>query len=173
MTFLPAYMGQNVHLSFMNLDTVALGGTVATIALLSGAIGQYISGRMLDHYRPEKLYLGAIVIGTIVLFLMAGTSNILLVVSTVLFALFYFSTQPVQNYLLSRFFPEHRHGLGYGIHFFLSFGVGSTAAAVSGYLADRFGLESVFYVMGFCFIVSCILALYLFIRTSNQNKSNV
>jgi len=171
MTFLPAYMGQNVQLSFIKLDTVTLGGTVATIALLSGAVGQYISGRMLDLYRPEKLYLGAITIGTIFLFLMVRTSNILLVLSTVLFALFYFSTQPTQNYLLSRFFPEHRHGLGYGIHFFLSFGVGSTAAAVSGYLADRFGLKSVFYVMGFCFIISCILALYLFIRTSNQRKN--
>jgi len=168
MTFLPAYMGQNVHLSFLNLNTVALGGTITTIALLSGAVGQYISGRMLDHYRPEQLYLVATVIGTILLFLMAKTSNILLVVSSVLFALFYFSTQPIQNYLLSKFFPEHRHGLGYGIHFFLSFGVGSTAAAVSGYLADRFGLESVFYVMGFCFIVSCFLAFYLFIRTGNQ-----
>jgi len=136
MTFLPAYMGQNVHLSFLNLDTVALGGTITTIALLSGAVGQYMSGRMLDTHRPEKLYLGTIVIGTIFLFLMARTSNILLVVSTILFALFYFATQPVQNYLLSMFFPEHRHGLGYGIHFFLSFGVGSTAAAVSGYLAD-------------------------------------
>jgi len=170
MTFLPAYMGQNVHLSFLNLDTVALGGTITTIALLSGAVGQYMSGRMLDTHRPEKLYLGTIVIGTIFLFLMARTSNILLVVSTILFALFYFATQPVQNYLLSMFFPEHRHGLGYGIHFFLSFGVGSTAAAVSGYLADRLGLESVFYVMGLCFIVSCFLAFYLFIKTGTQRE---
>ena len=34
MTFLPAYMGENVHLNFLKLGAVALGGTIATLALL-------------------------------------------------------------------------------------------------------------------------------------------
>ena len=170
MTFLPAYMGQNVHLSLLNMDTVALGGTIATLALLSGAVGQYLAGRLVDRYVPERIYLGATVIGTIFVFLMARGSNILLVVAAVVYAFFYFSTQPVQNYLLSRYLPRHRHGLGYGIHFFLTFGVGSTAAAASGYLADHFGLPSVFYAMGLCFILSSCLALLLVIRAPGQRK---
>ena len=40
MTFLPAYMGEGVQIAGFEFDKVALGGTVATIALLSGAIGQ-------------------------------------------------------------------------------------------------------------------------------------
>ncbi|MBK5102535.1 MAG: MFS transporter, partial [Desulfobacteraceae bacterium] len=83
------------------------------------------------------------------------------VVSAIIYAFFYFSTQPVQNYLLSTYLPKHRQGLGFGIHFFLTFGVGSTAAVVSGYLADHFGLQSVFYFMGLCFILSSCLALFL------------
>ena len=164
MTFLPTYMGQNVHLSFFKLDTVAIGGTIATIALLSGAAGQYVAGQLVDRYKPERLYLGAVVLGTIFVFLMAKGLNIFLVVSAIFYSFFYFSTQPIQNYLLTQYLPEHRQGIGFGIHFFLTFGVGSTAAAVCGYLADHFGLESVFYAMGFCFILSSCLAVILVLR---------
>lgn len=163
MTFLPVYLGQNVHVSFLELDIVALGGSIATIALLSGAAGQYIAGRLSDNYRAELLYLAATVVGTIFVFLMSVSSNLLLVSSAIIYAFFYFSTQPVQNYLLSTYLPKHRQGLGYGIHFFLTFGVGSTAAAVSGYLADHFGLQSVFYFMGLCFTLSSCLALFLLV----------
>jgi MFS family permease len=168
MTFLPTYMGQKVQLGFLHLDTVALGGTVATVALLSGALGQYVAGRLTDRYPPEKVYLGAVILGTIFVFLMAVTTDLALVVSAVLYAFFYFSTQPTQNYMLSRYLPKHRHGLGYGIHFFVTFGVGSTAAAVSGYVADRFGLESVFYSMGICFLLSCVFVLFLVYRTGSR-----
>lgn len=159
MTFLPTYMGQNVHLSLFKLDTVAIGGTIATIALLSGAAGQYVAGRLVDRYKPERLYLGAVVFGTIFVFLMAKGLNLFLVVSAIFYSFFYFSTQPIQNYLLTQYLPEHRQGIGFGIHFFLTFGVGSTAAAVCGYLADHFGLQSVFYAMGLCFILSSCLHL--------------
>lgn len=167
MTFLPTYMGQNVHLSFFKLDTVAIGGTIATIALLSGAAGQYVAGRLVDRYKPERLYLGAVVFGTIFVFLMAKGLNLFLVVSAIFYSFFYFSTQPIQNYLLTQYLPEHRQGIGFGIHFFLTFGVGSTAAAVCGYLADHFGLQSVFYAMGLCFILSSCLALVLVLRVKS------
>ncbi|MFH1481681.1 MAG: MFS transporter [Pseudomonadota bacterium] len=164
MTFLPAYMGQNVHVSFLKFNTVTLGGTIATLALLSGAIGQYLAGRLLDHYRAERLYLGALIFGTVFIFLMAQSLNIFLVIWAVLYAFFYFSTQPIQNYLLSQYIPKDRQGFGFGLLFFLSFGVGSTAAAVCGYLADHFGLQSVFYAMGGCFIVSTCLVSYLVVK---------
>jgi MFS family permease len=167
MTFLPTYMGQNVHLSFFKLDTVAIGGTIATIALLSGAVGQYVAGRLVDRYKPERLYLGAVVFGTIFVFLMAKGLNIFLVVSAIFYSFFYFSTQPIQNYLLTQYLPEHRQGIGFGIQFFLTFGVGSTAAAVCGYLADHFGLQSVFYAMGLCFILSSCLALVLVLKAKS------
>lgn len=171
MTFLPVYMGQNVQLSFLKLDRVTLGGTVATIALLSGAVGQYVSGRLIDRYNPERILLGSIAIGTIFVFLMAKFTNIILICSAVAYAFFYFSAQPTQNYLVAKYLPRHRQGLGYGIIFFLSFGVGATSAAVCGYLADHFGLEAVFYAMAVCFIGSSFFAWLLVVMTSRQREN--
>ena len=127
MTFLPAYMGESIHIGGLELGKVALGGTVATIALLSGALGQYVAGRGVDRFQAERLYLGAILLGTVFVFLMAVSENLILVLSAVMYAFFYFATQPIQNYLLSTYLPKNRHGLGYGIHFCITFGIGSTA----------------------------------------------
>ena len=168
MTFLPAYMGESIHIGGLQLGKVALGGTVATIALLSGALGQYFAGRGADRFQAEGLYLAAILLGTVFVFLMAVSENLILVLSAVMYAFFYFSTQPIQNYLLSTYLPKNRHGLGYGIHFCITFGIGSTAAAVSGYLADHYGLRSVFYAMTLCFLFSAAMAFALFIRVNRR-----
>jgi MFS transporter, FSR family, fosmidomycin resistance protein len=168
MTFLPAYMGESIHIGGLKVGKVALGGTMATIALLSGALGQYFAGGCVDRIQAERLYLGAILFGTVFVFLMAAASNLVLVLWAVMYAFFYFSTQPIQNYLLSVYLPRHRHGLGYGIHFFVTFGIGSTAAAVSGYLADHFGLRSVFYAMGACFLFSAVMAVTLMARMNRK-----
>jgi FSR family fosmidomycin resistance protein-like MFS transporter len=141
---------------------------VATIALVSGALGQYVGGRLTDRFRPEIIYSCAIITGTFFVFIMAKSSGFVLIAAAVFYAFFYFSTQPMQNFLLSDYLPKHRHGIGYGIHFFVTFGIGSTAAAVSGYLADNYGLESVFYAMGACFVVSSIISLILVARTGGQ-----
>ncbi|MBU1181591.1 MAG: hypothetical protein KKE00_11530 [Proteobacteria bacterium] len=114
------------------------------------------------------MYSCAIIFGTFFVFIMAKSSGLILIISAILYAFFYFSTQPMQNFLLSNYLPKKRHGIGYGIHFFVTFGIGSTAAAVSGYLADNYGLESVFYAMGACFVVSSILSLILVVRAGRQ-----
>ena len=167
MTFLPTYMGQNVHVGFLEMNVVAIGGAFATIALLSGAVGQYVAGRLIDKYQVEKIYLGAVTMGTVFVFIMSFTKGFILVVSSICYAFFYFAVQPAQNYIVSKYLPQHRQGLGYGTLFILTFGVGSTAAAVSGYLADLYGLQIVFYAMGFCLLTSAGLVAGLVVQ---QNK---
>ncbi len=170
MTFLPVYMGERVSMEFLGISRLTLAGSFATFALLSGAVGQYIGGRLVDRWRPEFIYAGAICMGTVFVFLMAISSNGVLIASAVMYAFFYFATQPIQNFMLSRYLPPDRYGLGFGVHFFITFGVGSTAAAFSGYLADHHGLASVFYAMGGCFVASCCLAGYLILQTRTLLK---
>lgn len=166
LTFLPSYMGENVSLRVLGLDSVTMGGMVATIALLSGALGQYVAGRMVDRYQPEKIYFIVVALGTVFVFIMANSSDLILVLSAVVHAFLYFSAQPIQNFILSKYTPRSRHGFVFGLHFSLNFGVGSIAAAVGGYLADRFGLHSVFHAITGCFAASSIFLLWLAIQTA-------
>lgn len=169
MTFLPAYMGERVHSFFgLPLSKVTLGGTVATLALLSGSVGQYMAGRLVNRYKGESLYLIVILFGTIFSLLMFFVKGISLILSSVLFSLFYFATQPIQNYLLSRYISEARRASGYGIHFSITFGIGSVASALGGFCADRFGLPSVFLGSSVCFGIALGLAFYLLKLRSKQ-----
>ena len=74
------------------------------------------------------------------------------------------------NFIVSKYMPRHRQGLGYGMLFVLSFGIGSTAAAVSGYLADLYGLRIVFGAMGFCFLVSAVFVLGLVLLQNGYKR---
>jgi MFS family permease len=169
MTFLPSYMGERVeHFFGLSLNKVTLGGTVATLALLSGSLGQYVAGRLVGRYEGEKLYLFVIVVGTVFSLLMYFGSGIGLILYSVGFSLFYFATQPIQNYLLSTYISQSKRTAGYGLHFSITFGVGSIAAALGGLSADKFGLGSVFLGSALCFFISGLFCILLI-----RNKSKV
>jgi MFS family permease len=169
MTFLPTYMGQNIQLSFLKMDVVTMGGAFATLALISGAFGQYVSGRLTDNYPAEKIYLATVCLGTFFVFVMSFSRGFLLLLASIGYAFFSFAAQPVQNFIVSKYMPQHRQGLGYGTLFILNFGVGSTAAAVSGYLADLYGLQIVFYAMGFCLLASAVFVLGLVLHNGSKH----
>lgn len=161
-TFLPAYMAEKVD-SFLGLPVsrVTLGGLVATLALLSGSVGQYLSGRLVGRYQGEKIYLFLISAGTFFSLLMYFGKGSYLIMFSVFFSFFYFATQPVQNYLLSRYVSEAKRASGYGLHFSITFGIGSAASALGGYSADRFGLPSVFLGAAICFVIALVFSIAL------------
>jgi len=169
LTFLPTYMAQKVQIDFLPLGSVALGGMMATIALLFGTIGQYMGGTLSDRYLPEKLYFGAHLLGVPFLFLIGLSNNLFVVLSALAYAFFYFSIQPTGVHLLARYTSVRFRGTGYGIYFFLSFGVGSFASTLSGYIADLWGLEWIFYTMGLLFLVSGILAIILMVLSRKMS----
>ncbi|TVR93494.1 MAG: MFS transporter [Spirochaetaceae bacterium] len=168
LTFLPAYLGESFALfgEGNGIDIVTLGGVSATVVLLSGAVGQYLGGIAADKYSGETLYVLILLMSSLLLPFMALSSGFALVAIGIVFALFGFAVQPVQNFLLVRYVHPESHGKMFGIHFFLVFGVGSAGAVVSGYLADVFGLASVFLGMGLFSTVAtlCILYLHLSVR---------
>ncbi|ORC36878.1 hypothetical protein B4O97_04435 [Marispirochaeta aestuarii] len=161
MTFLPAYMAENFSLGNSDIDKVSVGGIIATLSLLSGTAGQYITGRIIDRRSPEKIYTLISFAGGSFVLLMSFTRSLPLLLSAICFAFFYFSAQPVQNYILAKHMPPRVRGLGFGAHFFMVFAVGSTAAAISGFLADRYGLSTVYLSMSGFFFLSWIMTLYL------------
>ncbi len=170
MTFLPVYMAENVTINILGMDKVTLGGSVTTLALLAGIVGQYLSGHLADRVKPELLYLVTVALGTIMAFLMTMSGDFVLIAVTMFFALFYFAVQPLQNTLLPRLVSEKRHGMAYGFFFFTTFGVGSTSAAIAGRLADLYDLRIAFLLPAGCF-AGAVALLAVFLRLYNKEKA--
>jgi predicted MFS family arabinose efflux permease len=77
----------------------------------------------------------------------------------------HFSVQPVGNALIAQFTRSQDRGLGYGISFFLSFGVGSFAAGIGGYIAENYGVANIFPVMALVLLPAVGLAYILHRKT--------
>ena len=154
MTFLPTFLGEKLA-GPLGLPRVGLGGTVATAALVFGALGQYAGGRLSDGRGAVPLYAGSQLLCALCLAGMLAASGtvrgaggaFLVAAGAAGFAFFYFATQPIQNVVIARILPGKHHGTAYGVHYFTVFGIGSVSAALSGAIADGYGLSRVFAFM--------------------------
>jgi len=130
------------------------------MVLLVGMLGQYMGGHLSDKRRKTRLYLLFNIISLPFMILVGLTVGMMVVIVAALFALFHFANQPVENGLIANYTPPHLRSSSYGLKFFLTFGLGSFASGFSGYVADNYGFNSVFFALpGVIALVIIVLAV--------------
>lgn len=144
LTFLPAHIEENLHISILGIDEAALASSLTTVALLAGAAGQYFGGSMCQRYVLERLAPPLALALVPALLLMGVSGGLLLVAASAIFVFFNFSGQPVYTSLIAEYTPQRAVGRSYGISFFAAFGLGSVAATFAGFFAEQWGTGSVF-----------------------------
>lgn len=159
LTFLPLHIEQRLHVSWFGLDEAWLAGSLTTLALLAGAFGQLFGGVLSERMRLERLAFPLTLALLPALLLMGTTSGLPLVAFSALFVFANFSSQPVYTGLIADYTPRRALGRSYGISFFAAFGIGSSAATVAGFFADRWGTDSVFLMLAGFAVVTSTLAL--------------
>jgi predicted MFS family arabinose efflux permease len=119
----------------------------SSLILLFGVAGQLIGGKGSDQVGPTKILLGAVVGILLSLFvlLLIPTSYPVVIAFTLIYGVAIFAHQPSMTSLVSSVTPRHLMGLSYGVMFFFSFGLGSVAAAVLGWLTDSYGVVFAFW----------------------------
>jgi len=161
-TFIPTHFSENASHLLSSLGYIMRGGVLTSLVLLAGIFGQYLGGIIGSRVRLELVLVFIILFNIVPLFSMTWSKDLLLFIVTILFGVIHFSYQPIQNSLLAKYTSDRRRGLGYGIQAFLSFGVGSTAASLSGYITDALSVRWVFATMGGILIPALILAMVLY-----------
>tara|TARA_B100000315_G_C14595353_1_gene598695 strand:+ start:2274 stop:3437 length:1164 start_codon:yes stop_codon:yes gene_type:complete len=160
-TFLPTHFSNFSDGLLMNVKSIAKGGFLTSLVLLGGMIGQWVAGRMGDKF-DKKILLSVIFIFNIPLILMVGyTENYLLLFFAFLFGITYFAYQPIGNTLLSELTHSSQRGIGYGISFFLTFGVGSAAALIGGYLTEKEGTQLVFIYLAVIMFIALLFTVLM------------
>jgi sugar phosphate permease len=141
----------------------------SSLILFFGIAGQLIGGRGSDKFGPTKIVLGSItfVFASLLLLLTFPTSYVSVVAFTFIYGVAVFAHQPSMTNLISRVTPRRLMGLSFGVMFFFSFGVGSIAAAVLGWLTDGYGVVYAFWANAV--VSGALLLLTLLIYRTFRN----
>ena len=146
-TFIPTHIEEQITGSVLGVDGAALAGALATVALLGSAVGWYVGGILAERLPAYPLILGAWVATTPLLLLISVADGAPLIVVTFVFVVTNFAMAPALVTLIADFSPPGRIGASFGMMFFLAFGMGSFAATLAGFTADRWGVDAVFVVL--------------------------
>jgi MFS family permease len=149
-----------------------LGAALATLALLMGAVGQYVGGSLTQRYRLERLASLMPVMVVPALVLMGTTHEALLVVASAGFVMFSFGGQPVFNTLIADYTPAHLLGRSYGISFFASFGLASFGSTYAGFFADRWDTSAVFLALIPFAILTVVVGFALWMLAQRRPRAS-
>ena len=143
MSFLPRFLstpddGSVIYVGLQSIGLIDATGSVdgrfvASLVLLCGCVGQFVSGRLA---RPEILerQLAFVFLATVPFLLWmsiaAGTNRM---IAMGVFATIYFMHQPIYSSLIAKYSPPARRSLSYGFGFAMAFGVGSFGASFGGF----------------------------------------
>ena len=145
LTFLPAYVAEKTRFTFFSLDNVVIGGMLSSVILFLGVFGQYVGGVRSQGKNVEGAILIAAVISLPLALVMSISGNLLFLVAAFGYFFLNFAIQPMTNISLATYVPAGMRGTAFGIFFAIGFAMASATPAFSGYLAQRFGLSSLFF----------------------------
>lgn len=160
-TFMPVHFADNTNSLLPSMSANMKAGLFPTMVFIAGIGGQLIGARIGDRFHKPTALLWIILANIPFFILMGYTTDLFLVLSSLMLGVAYFSNQPIGNTLIAQFTRSQNRGLGYGISFFLSFGIGSLAAGFSGIIAVKMGVSAVFPSMGLLLIPSIIFGWFM------------
>jgi MFS family permease len=156
LTFLPALFQQNITAITNHDQPVVMAGYAATAVLSLGLIGAWFGGYINDRIRhPELVPIVIFLVSAPALYFASRLTDMRLVAVSGLFSLIYYAWQPSQNYLIAKYTKKSSQGMGFGLSFFLIFGMGSLATTAGGWIADNFGVDRIYALMSV--IASCAM----------------
>lgn len=158
MLLLPAYMELRTTFLAGLIDRlpIATGRSTTTLAasilaslvFFAGLVGQIVGGRMADRMELRRAYLLFHGLSVPFIFAMAFTSEMGLVLCAVLYGLFSFGMQPVENSLIAGITPARWRSTSFAVKFLLNFGIGSGVVHIIAPIKTRYSLEMVYVFLG-------------------------
>ena len=143
--------------------TSTLRATAVFLLLGFGVIGQWLSGKASDKAGSKRVLITSSIGITSSLILLLTVPHP--VVSVALFVFIYgmafYGHQPALNSLTGLITPNAKRGLVFGIFFFLSFGLGSISAAIAGYFAVNYSMETALFVLLLFSAVALMLSFFV------------
>ena len=161
-TFMPIHLSTNTVEFLPEISENIKAGLFPTLVFVAGMIGSLIGGKIGSRFDKKLAFMAIIIINIPVFFIIGETTNFTLILFSVILGIVYFSNQPIGNTLVSDFTDNTNRGFIYGLGFFISFGIGSFAAGLSGIVAVKFSVSAVFPFMGMLLMPGVVFAWMMY-----------
>ena len=146
--------------SVFNLDFGSNSNSIVSGIMLTGFIGQILSGYLGDKFDRIKL-LSAVFILLIPLFIsIIFVGKTLIIFVSVFLAIIMYSIQPLINSIIKDITSLKIRSVVFGLNFFLMFGLSGLAAYLGGLIADNYSFKLIFPIFSLLFPIGIFL-LYL------------
>ena len=156
--FLPYYFKESVETGW---NAEVISGFLLGFVLLLGIIGQLIGGRLGERFERKNLYSWVVGLNIPFLIIMAFVNGWTLVGIAGILGAVNFMFQPINNSLIADVTSSDQRGIIYGFSAGISFGVGSLAGVIGGYIGDIFSINYIFSSMAVFLVPAVILAILL------------
>jgi MFS family permease len=152
-----------------------LAAISSSLILFFGVIGQLLGGKIADNYGSTKVVFGSSlgVLASLLFLLLLPLDMIGVILFVSIYGLAYFSHQPAMTSLINDISPLNMTGLAYGVMFFFAFGIGSVSTSISGYLSDRFSLETAFWFMTVLSMIGLVVSILILKKIKKIKKLKV
>jgi MFS family permease len=143
--------------SVFNIDFGENSNSIVSVIMLTGFIGQILSGYLGDRFDRMKLlsFVFLLLLPLFISILFVG-KNLLIIVS-VLLAIIMYSIQPLINSIIKDITPVKIRSVVFGLNFFLMFGLSGLAAYLGGVIADNYSFKLIFPIFALLFPIGILL----------------
>ena len=146
--------------SVFNLDFGPNSNSIVSGIMLTGFIGQILSGYLGDKFDRIKL-LSTVFILLLPLFIsIIFVGKTLIIFVSVFLAIIMYSIQPLINSIIKDITSLKIRSVVFGLNFFLMFGLSGLAAYLGGVIADSYSFKLIFPIFSLLFPIGIFL-LYL------------
>ena len=155
-TFLPLYLANELHLR------PALLGLYLAVVQGSGMIATPIAGTLSDRIGPKRVATAGMLTTSVVLFGFAALNlGPLFVAGLAVLGFFVYSMRPAIFRWAIGMVPREYEGLTVGLLFTSQALLPAAMPVIGGYLGDRYGLLSIFYVIAGTILVANLALLFV------------
>ena len=147
-------------------------GLLVSVVYAVGAGVQLIGGWIADRYPIKVVYVGAWVLQTLLVFLVADASGIPLFVAALLLATVGTGALPAENMLLYRYAPPEHKSLAFGIKFVLSFGAGPIGLQLIALVREATGgFTLVFLILGGLAVAATLVVMLMPLKSAISTQA--
>ena len=152
LTFMP------IHLSEKSFSLVQIG-TVTSIFVVSGTFSGLLAGYLSDRIECKTIFIGAHSLMVPALMLFLWISSVWVYAAAAIAGFMVFATIPVSIVLAQALAPKGRSMVA-SLMMGFAYGLGGMLTAVTGKLADMFGIQTILWFLCFVPLITVVLAFY-------------